>query len=64
MMLTQLFACAMRVGGTRIDKKNNLYGVITDSKTGKGIEGVNVKDEYKLNVHDKNGEYKMVEERH
>ena len=48
MMLTQFSACAMRVGGTRIDKKNNLYGVITDSKTGKGIEGVPVTDGYKF----------------
>ena len=59
-MLTQLFACAMRVGGTRIDKKNNLYGVITDSKTGKGIEGVPVTDGYKFTVTDKNGVYQMV----
>ena len=60
MMLTQLSACAMRVGGTRIDKKNNLYGVITDSKTGKGIAGVPVTDGYKFTVTDKNGVYQMV----
>lgn len=59
-MLTQLSACAMRVGGTRIDKNSNLYGVITDSKTGKGIEGVPVTDGYKFTVTDKNGVYQMV----
>ena len=60
LMLSQLSACAMNVNGTRIDKKNNLYGVITDSSTGKGIAGVPVTDGYKFTVTDANGVYQFV----
>lgn len=59
-LATGVSACAMKVNGTRIDRKNNLYGVITDSKTGKGIPGVPVTDGYKFTVTDANGVYQFV----
>ena len=39
-------ADAMKLNGTRIDKKNNLFGLVKDSRTGKGIAGVPVTDGY------------------
>lgn len=52
-------AFAERIGGTRIRKGNDLAGVITDSRTGKGIKGVAVSDGYGFTVTDKRGVYQM-----
>lgn len=49
-----------RINGTRIQEGNNLVGLITDSKTGKGIEGVAVSDGYTITTTDKNGVYQFV----
>lgn len=49
-----------RVNGTVILPGNNLYGVITDSDSGKGIEGVPVTDGYKFTVTDRHGVYQMT----
>ena len=53
-------ADAMKLNGTRIDKKNNLFGLVKDSRTGKGIAGVPVTDGYTFTVTDKNGVYQFV----
>ena len=49
-----------RINGTKIQEGNNLAGLITDSKTGKGIEGVAVSDGYTITTTDKNGVYQFV----
>lgn len=53
-------ADAMKLNGTRIDKKNNLFGLVKDSRTGKGIAGVPVTDGYTFTVTDRNGVYQFV----
>ncbi len=50
---------AQKIGGTRIEKGNDLAGVITDSSSGKGIPGVAVSDGYNYTVTDRNGVYQM-----
>lgn len=52
-------AFAERIGGTRIRKGNDLAGIITDSRTGKGIKGVAVSDGYGFTLTDKRGVYQM-----
>lgn len=47
------------LNGTAIDSGNDLYGVVTDSKTGKGIEGVRISDGYSWATTDANGVYQM-----
>ena len=49
-----------RINGTRIQEGNNLVGLITDSETGKGIEGVAVSDGYSITTTDRNGVYQFV----
>lgn len=49
-----------RINGTKIQDGNNLVGLITDSETGKGIEGVPVSDGYSIVTTDKNGVYQFV----
>ena len=49
-----------RINGTKIQEGNNLVGLITNSETGKGIEGVAVSDGYTFAVTDKNGVYQFV----
>lgn len=47
------------INGTTIAEGNNLAGLVTDSSTGKGIEGVPVSDGYSFTVTDANGVYQM-----
>lgn len=47
------------INGTVILEGNNGIGLITDSKTGKGIEGVPVTDGYNYTATDANGVYQM-----
>ena len=53
-------AKGMVINGTRTILSNNLVGVISDSKTGKGIPGVPVTDGYTFTVTDKNGVYQLA----
>ena len=48
------------INGTTIKEGNNIYGVITDSTTGKGIAGVPVTDGATFVVTDANGVYQMA----
>lgn len=48
------------INGTSIGNEITLAGVITDSKTGKGIKGVSVSDGYQCVLTDGNGVYQMV----
>ncbi len=54
----------LSVGGSLVDVNNTLYGVVTDSSTGKGIAGVPVTDGYKFVVTDANGVYQMIPDEH
>ena len=47
------------INGTAILEGNNGIGLITDAKTGKGIEGVPVTDGYNYTATDANGVYQM-----
>lgn len=47
------------INGTDIKSETNLAGLIKDSKTGKGIEGVPVTDGYSYTKTDANGVYQM-----
>lgn len=60
--LISLSACCQegRINGTKIQEGNNLVGVITNSETGKGIEGVAVSDGFTITTTDKNGVYQFV----
>ena len=49
----------LSVGGTVISPTNNLYGLISDTSTGKGIPGVAVTDGFHFTVTDSNGVYQM-----
>lgn len=53
-------AKGMVINGTRTSLSNNLVGLISDSKTGKGIAGVPVTDGYTFTVTDKNGVYQLA----
>ena len=46
--------------GTTIAESSNLYGLITDKASGKGIKGVPVTDGYKYVLTDANGVYQMT----
>lgn len=52
------------INGTTISEGNNLVGLISDSKTGKGIPGVPVTDGYTFTVTDGNGVYQMEANRY
>ena len=54
-----LGASAEKINGTRLAKGNDIAGVITDSRTGKGIPGVAVSDGYTYTVTDRHGVYQM-----
>ena len=43
------------INGTKIASSNTLVGLISDSKTGKGIAGVPVTDGYTFTTTDENG---------
>ena len=47
------------LNGTTISEKNNTFGIISDSVTGKGIEGVVVTDGTYVVTTDKNGVYQL-----
>lgn len=47
------------INGTAIDAASNVAGLISNSKTGKGIAGVNVTDGYTWTTTDANGVYQM-----
>ncbi len=47
------------INGTEIKEGNNLVGLISDAKTGKGIAGVPVTDGYTYTVTDANGVYQF-----
>lgn len=48
------------LNGTTIAESSNLYGLITDKASGKGIKGVPVTDGYKYVLTDANGVYQMT----
>lgn len=52
------------INGTDIDPDNNLVGLISDSKTGKGIAGVAVTDGYNFTTTDENGVYQFEANRY
>ena len=52
-------SCSQRIEGTRISKDSDVAGVITDSKSGKGIPGIAVTDGYSFTVTDRHGVYQM-----
>ena len=52
------------INGTSIESTNTLVGLITDSKTGKGIAGVPVTDGYSFTTTDANGVYQFKANRH
>lgn len=51
------------INGTTIAAKTTLCGLITDSATGKGVEGVVVSDGFTCVATDKNGVYQIVREK-
>ena len=51
------------INGTTISSKNNVFGLITDSVTGKGIEGVAVTNGTTVVRTDKNGVYQIPSSR-
>ncbi len=55
-----LSASAEKINGTKISSNSTIVGVITDSKTGKGIEGIAVSDGYSYTKTDKHGVYQMA----
>lgn len=55
-----LSASAEKINGTKISGNSTIAGVITDSKTGKGIEGIAVSDGYSYTRTDKHGVYQMA----
>ncbi len=52
------------INGTKIKEGNNLVGLISDSKTGKGIAGVPVTDGYSFTETDANGVYQFTANRY
>lgn len=52
------------INGTSIEEGNNLVGLVSDSSTGKGIEGVAVSDGYSVVKTDKNGVYQFESNRY
>ena len=52
------------INGTSIESTNTLVGLITDSKTGKGIAGVPVTDGYSFTTTDANGVYQFKANRY
>ena len=60
LLLASGVVSAERIRGTRIAAGNDLVGVITDTRTGKGIPGVPVTDGYKFVVTNRNGVYQMT----
>lgn len=52
------------INGTEIVPGNNLVGLISDSRTGKGIAGIPVSDGYSFAVTDDNGVYQLKANRY
>ena len=52
------------INGTSIEEGNNLVGLVSDSSTGKGIEGIAVSDGYSVVKTDKNGVYQFESNRY
>ena len=52
------------INGTKIASSNTLVGLISDSKTGKGIAGVPVTDGYTFTTTDENGVYQFKANRY
>ncbi len=47
------------INGTKIEEGNDMFGLVKDSSTGKGIPGVNVTDGYSWTTTDANGVYQF-----
>lgn len=52
------------INGTAITQGNNAVGLVYDSETGQGIEGVPVTDGYSFTLTDRNGVYQMKANRY